>query len=595
MRKLMPGAGLCTLAGFLLAAGTASGQLAPGPDEQFAALAEGFVKDYPMLSPVNATTLGEHRYDDLLDEVSRATRIRTASFLRKYLVELDGIDRDELSRDNQIDAALLKKRIEYRLWLQEKFQNWAWDPTLYTGLAGSSIYGLMARDFAPVEQRLSSVTARLEQLPRFLTQVRVTLKPERVPPVHAETAVRQNPGLKSILDNLVLPEADKLDAKARARLQNAIDGAREALDEHQEWLENDLLPKAQGDFRIGSKLFDQRLAFTLHTPLSRKDIRNRARREYDRVRSEMYALALPLYKAEYPYMQFPDKPGTAMQQVIIRHALEKAYAARPARGQIVSVAREYLEQAERFVRDRDLVTVPDEEVKIIVMPEFQRGVAVAYCDPPGPLAVGQDTFYAVAPLPDDWTETQVQSFLREYNLLSIQDLTIHEAMPGHFLQIAHSNRHPSTLRRMLYSGTFVEGWAVYAERMMIDEGYLDGNPLMRLINLKWYLRTITNALLDQAVHVDGITRDEAMQLMVEGGFQEEREAAAKWVRAQLTSTQLSTYFVGFQEHDDLRREVEQLWGESFSLKRYHDTVLSYGSPPAQFVRAMMLDTPVPER
>lgn len=221
------------------------------------------------------------------------------------------------------------------------------------------------------------------------------------------------------------------------------------------------------------------------------------------------------------------------------------------------------------------------------------GITVAYLDPPGPLDQGQAAFYAVAALPEDWTEQQVNSFLREYNILSIQDLTIHEGVPGHYLQLALSNRHPSTLRSVLWSGPFVEGWAVYAERVMIDEGYLDYDPLMRLINLKWYLRAVTNAIIDSAIHVDGMTRNQAMKLMIEGGFQEEREAAGKWVRAQLTSAQLSTYFVGYQEHIEMRRAVEAEWADEFTLRRYHDQALSYGSPPVKFVRALILGMPIP--
>jgi uncharacterized protein (DUF885 family) len=247
------------------------------------------------------------------------------------------------------------------------------------------------------------------------------------------------------------------------------------------------------------------------------------------------------------------------------------------------------------VIEKNIVTMPDEPVEIIIMPEFQRGVSVAYLDAPGPLDSEQPAFYAVAPLPADWTEEQIQSFLREYNIYSIQDLTIHEGVPGHYLQLALSNRYPSTLRAVLGSGPFIEGWGVYAEQMMISEGYLDHDPLMKLINLKWYLRGITNAIIDSAIHVDGMTRDAAMNLMIEGGFQEEREAAGKWVRAQLSSSQLSTYFVGYQEHIEMRAAVEQAWGDEFTLRRYHDQALSYGSPPVKYVRALMLNEPVPRR
>lgn len=255
-------------------------------------------------------------------------------------------------------------------------------------------------------------------------------------------------------------------------------------------------------------------------------------------------------------------------------------------------ARSTFASAEAFVRSKGFVTVYDDPLEIIAMPEFQRGVALAYCDSPGPLDKGQKTYYAVSPIPDDWSDAQVRSFLREYNNRSIHNLTVHEAMPGHYLQLTHANRYDSTLRAVLASGPFIEGWAVYGERVMVEQGYLDGDPLMRLVQLKWYLRSIANAILDQAVHVEGISRDDAMRLMTRDTFQEEREAAAKWVRVQLTSAQLPTYFVGANEHFALREEAQRRWGDGFTLKRYHDTVLSFGSPPVRYVRALMFDLPM---
>jgi uncharacterized protein (DUF885 family) len=414
-----------------------------------------------------------------------------------------------------------------------------------------------------------------------------------VPEIHAQTAVRQNRGVLSILDNMVRPAMGSLSASQRETLQQSMEKARTAIEEHQIWLEQQLLPNAKGNFRIGAETFERKLAFALHTPLSRQQVRERAEREFHHVRDEMFAVAKTVYAEAYPYTEFPDKPDAVYRQAVIRAALELAYQQLPDRDEIVETTRRQLDRATRFVREKDLVSVPDDPVEIIVMPEFQRGVSVAYCDSPGPLDVGQKTFYAVAPMPAEWTEEQVRTFLREYNLFSLEDLTMHEAMPGHFLQLAHSNRYPSTLRAMLSSGPFIEGWAVYAERLMVDAGYMDNDPLQRLIMLKWYLRAVTNAILDQAIHVDGMSREEAMKLMVEGAFQEEREAALKWVRAQLTSAQLSTYFVGYQEHADLREEAEGQAENEFDLKSYHDRLLSFGSPPVQFVRALMLDLPVP--
>jgi uncharacterized protein (DUF885 family) len=562
-------------------------------DAAFDKLAADYLEALPGLSPVNATLIGDHRHDDRLDQVNRVARENRRDTYRDFRRRLGKLDWDTLSRANQIDADLLLLEVESSLWNLETFAEWAWNPMAYVNLAGSSIYGLMARDFAPIATRLENAAARLEELPRFFRQARGAIDPARVPKIHAETAIQQNPGLNSIIDTMVLPNLGALAPPARARLEAAIETARNAVAEHQNWLEEELLPRATGEFRIGASLFDQKLKFTLNSPLSRREIRLRAENEYDVVRNEMYAIAKELYAKQHPYSSFPDQADEAYKQVIIRAALEQAYQQLPERDGIVDVAKQYLVQATDFVRERNIVTVPDEPIEIIIMPEFQRGVSVAYLDPPGPLDRGQKTFYAVAPLPGDWNDEQVKSFLREYNLLSIQDLTMHEAMPGHYLQLALSNRYPSVLRSVLWSGPFVEGWGVYAERVMIDEGYMEGNPLMRLINLKWYLRAVTNAIIDQAIHVDGMTREAAMKLMIEGGFQEESEAAGKWVRAQLSSTQLSTYFVGYQEHIDMRRAVENAWGDEFTLRRYHDQALSYGSPSVKYVRALMLDEPIP--
>jgi uncharacterized protein (DUF885 family) len=288
----------------------------------------------------------------------------------------------------------------------------------------------------------------------------------------------------------------------------------------------------------------------------------------------------------------PATPTGEQQQGAIAAALEIAYEQQPTRDRVFDTARDAFEQTLNFVKAADFVTVYDDPLEIIPMPEFQRGVALAYCDSPGPLDKGQKTFYAVSPIPPDWNESQVKSFLREYNTRSIYDLTIHEAMPGHYLQLTHANRYDSPLRAVLASGTFIEGWAVYTERLMVEQGFLESDPLMRLIQRKWYLRSIGNAILDQAVHVDGMSREDAMRKMTHDTFQEEREAASKWVRAQLTAAQLPTYFVGMQEHLALREEAEKRWAKGFALKRYHDTVLSYGSPPVRYVRELMFDLPI---
>lgn len=564
----------------------------PTADQQFEALAERYLKESPEQSPVGATALGDHRFDDRLDDVSAEGWQARLTFTEIYLAALEPIDRTKLSRANQVDALLLIHDLQYDRWKYQTLQDYRWNPLIYTRIAGDGLHNLLARDFAPASERLKNVGNRLDELPRFLAQVREVLEPARVPKVFAETAVKQNAGLISMLEGEITVQIAALPADEQEPLLASVAKARSAVSQHQIWLEKRLMPESAGDFRLGPELYDQKLSYALFSPLSRQEIRTRAESELAATRSAMYEIATAVLKGRKGAPKTPGKPSASQQQQAIKAALEIAYAERPKRDAVLDTARATLVDATRFVRDRNIVAVPDEPLEIIVMPEFQQGVALAYCDSPGPLEAGQKTFYAVSPIPAQWSRAQTDSFLREYNTRSIHNLTIHEAMPGHYLQLAHSNKYPSTLRKVLSSGPFIEGWAVYTERVMIDQGYMNGDPLMRLIQLKWYLRTIVNALLDQAVHVDGISREAAMKLMTESGFQEEREAAGKWTRAQLTSAQLPVYFVGAQEHIALRAEAEQRAGAAFSMREYHDKVLSFGSPPVRFARQLLFDLPV---
>ena len=564
----------------------------PTPDQQFESLAQRYLRESRELEPVDATALGDHRFDDRVDDVSAAGWQAQVSFIERQVAALDAIDGTALSRPNQVDALLLRHALEYQRWRIQSLEEWRWNPLIYTRIAGDALYSLLARDFAPAPQRLKNLGKRLDELPRFLTQVREVLVPARVPKVHAETAVKQNAGLISLLDGELARQIATLSAADQENLRASVARARSALSQHQIWLEKRLTPEAAGDFRLGQQLYEQKLRLALFSPLSRQEIRARAESQLAATRAEMYGIARDVLKGRRGAPPLPANPSAAQQQRAIRAALDLASAERPPRDGVLQAARAALVDTTNFVREKNLVTLPQEPLEIIEMPAFKQGVALAYCDAPGPLEAGQKTLYAVSPIPATWTRAQTDSFLREYNSRSIRNLTVHEAMPGHYLQLAHANRYPSTLRAVLGSAPFVEGWAVYAERLMVDQGYGGDDPLMRLVQLKWYLRSIVNALLDQAVHVDGINRAAAMKLMTESGFQEEREAAGKWTRAQLTSAQLSVYFVGALEHFALRAEAEQRAGGSFNLRGYHDAVLSFGAPPVRFARELMFDLPI---
>src|SRR5262245_4128464 len=376
----------------------------PTPEQQFEALAKRYLLEVPEQSPANATGLGDHRFDARLDDVSAAGWQSRVVFDELYLDALSPIDRTKLSRANQLDALLLKHSLEYDRWRLQTLESWRWDPRIYTRIAGGAINDRLVREFAPLPERLANIGARLDEMPRFLAQVREVLEPARVPKIHAETAARQNQGLISLLDGEITKQAESLPADAQEKLKASIAKARSALSQHQIWLEKRLTPEAKGDFRLGAQLYDQKLSLALFSPLTRQQIREQAEAELAATHQAMYDIARavlkdPKIKKKRGAPPTPDKPSGEQMRRAIRAALEIAYAERPSRDGVLDAARAALTDATNFVRDKQIVTLPTEPLEIIEMPEINQGVALAYCDSPGPLDAGQKTFYAVSPIP----------------------------------------------------------------------------------------------------------------------------------------------------------------------------------------------------
>ena len=555
------------------------GPQAPSQDAAFVALAERYVEELLETHPEFATALGDHRYDGRLNDYSLAAVERNVATARDYLQALEAIDAERLSADNAVDLAILENSVRFGIWSAEVLREHEWNPMRYG--TGDALYALLARDFAPLETRLASLRQRLEGVPAVVAEARRNL--ENPPRVHTETAIRQNDGTVA----LIRRELDEFVAAApamREELAPAREAAAAALEEYGRWLREDLLPRSDGEFRIGEERYRAKLAYTLHSDLSMEEILARAERRLAELQDELYETALPLYRASRPAATAAQE---ADRRAVVRAVLDELADSHPTDRSIVDDARRSLEDVTRFTRERALVTVPEEPLRIIVMPEFRRGVSTAYCDSPGPLERNGETFYAIAPTPESWSAERKLSLYREYNDFMLQDLTVHEAIPGHYLQIAHSNRlrAPTMIRSIFASGTFVEGWAVYAEQVMVEHGY--GGARLKMQQLKMLTRAVINAILDQKIHAGSMTEPEAMAMMLKRGYQEDGEAAGKWIRAQLTSAQLSTYFVGIAEHNDMRDAWVERNGPIEDWQAYHDQVLSHGSPPVRFVRRLL--------
>lgn len=547
-------------------------------DAQFEALAKRIIDGYLRLNPEGATQLGDHRFDDRLSDLSLKGLAEQRAWTKAQRAELAAIPETRLSPENQVDRAILRDQLDGALFQLDSLKSWQWNPLAYN--PGDAIYGLLSRDFAPLPERMKSVKARLLLIPGLLESAKANLK--NPPRIYTETAIQQFQGALGMVRGDVGESAAQ--AGMKDELAPAQDKAAKALEGFIAWMESDLLPRSKGDFRVGKENFRKELRCTLNSDLSMEEILQRAETGLKTTKAEMFEVAKPLFASYFPGRTETDP------NAVIKAVLDKIAEKRPTNGTIVALATDDLKQATAFVRDHALVSVPDEPVKIIVMPEYQRGVAVAYCEAPGPLEAHGSTFFAISPTPADWKPERVQSFFKEYNEAMVQDLTVHEAMPGHYLQLAHSNafKAPTLVRGIFTSGLFAEGWAVYGEQLMARAGY--GGPEVRMEQLKMRLRVIINAILDQKIHTQGMTEQQALDLMEHEGFQEEGEAVGKWRRACLSSTQLSTYFVGASEMDDIRAAAEAKAARDkapFDQKAFHDRLLSFGSPAPKYARRLM--------
>ncbi|MFE7873990.1 DUF885 domain-containing protein [Micromonospora humida] len=534
----------------------------------FVPLAERIVEAVLESRPGFATSAGDHRYDDRLPDLSAPAVAADQAMLREAADALAEVDADSLDVEEQVDHALLAALVDRELFERSEIRAFEWDPLVHN--PGPLLHALLARPYAPVEQRLAHLVGRLTAVPDAMATARATLRD--MPRVHAETAVGQFAGSAALIRDevpLLLAQAPAL----AGTVEPAATAAIAALDEFVGWLRAGLAADTGPgrDPRLGRRRWEARLWHTLDTELGAAEVQRRAWANLDRVTAEIRAAAVELV-------------GGPADDETVRRALDLLAAEHPDDHSIVDLASVTLDEAVDFVRAHDLVSLVDDPCVIQEMPEFARGVAVAYCDSPGPLEPADlPTFYCIAPTPADWPAHRVDSFYREYNDHMIRNLTVHEAMPGHFLQLAHARRYagPTRVRALTESGVFIEGWAVYTEELMAGLGF--GGLPVRLQQLKMQLRMTINALLDQLVHCDQMTEADALALMTERGFQEEGEAAGKWRRALLTSTQLSTYFVGYSEMADIAAARPA----GVPLRRWHDAMLAHDCPPPRHLRTLL--------
>jgi uncharacterized protein (DUF885 family) len=580
----------------------------------FSSRLDDLLTEFFRLNPTFATAIGEHAHDDRWPDLTDAGRAERMAFTDRWLATLGAMT--DLSPDEVIDRDLLVGELEAARFADTDLREDAWNPLDWVYLIGDGLFNLSAREFAPLADRLASTAGRLERLPAVLNAARATLVGHAGRPVgrfQTETALKQLPGIGELIgDALAAAEGaaptDPAVAAIQPRLVAAADAARADVAGFETHLREAVLPRSEGDGRLGRDTFAAKMRHTMRSEtLTPARIMVGAEREYIAVRSEMVRLARELWPTWCSGQPVPNDEGSLVRGVLDAVALEH-----PKADDLLDFCRAENARIEAFSAENDLIGLADEPLVIQWTPVFLRAFGGAMLSSPGPLDKGQKAFFAITPMPDDWSDEQRESNLREDNDRMLRLLTIHEAVPGHYLQGVYANRCPSLVRTIFASGLFAEGWAVYVTQVMMDVGYGADDPALLLVHWKFYLRAIINAIIDARIHCDGMTEEEAVALMVDGGFQEHAEARAKFDRARLSSTQLSTYFAGSLEMWDVEREVRRRaaiasgdargadavpeprvvggFGETpgFSYRPYLESVLAHGTPPTSLLRRILL-------
>ncbi len=554
--------------------------IAQDADAKLDAFFRSHLEESFRMRPLEATMLGDHRFDHLMDDISADARKGWLEHYRKQLTRLpQEVAYDKLSRNGQIDFEILKDELLRNIWLAENTRPFEEDPRTYGNYISDSVYTLLTQSTLPKETNLKNAISRIAEIPRIVKTARETLRDS--PPSILETAILQNRGAIGLYEKGIFElagESPQLD-----QLRTVCAAAVTALNEHQVFLEDSRRLRANGEWRLGRERFAQKLELVLNAGMNADQVLADAEQEFVRVQREMYVVSRQLWSQYAPGKVLPpdDDAGRRETIAIVTRAVSQEHGTPDA---LITDARATVGKIQEFIRAKDILRLPEpDRCQVIEMPEFRRGNSLAYLESALPLDPSGISSYAVSPPPADWGPDRVRSFLEEYNQHMLQVLTIHEAYPGHYVQLEYSNRCPSLIRKVLQSGVFIEGWAVYTEQMMLDQGYGDGSLPLRLNQLKFYLRAVANTILDHKMHCTEMTDEEAFQFLTEGAYQSEGEAKLKIIRAKQSSTQLSTYFVGRMAHYRLRQQIQREMGEAFELGRFHEAVLDHGSVPMKYL------------
>ena len=571
---------------------------------KFARLAETFMKESLALSPSTASQAGYHQHkdektgkavflDSVLDDLSLSGIAKQKAFYESWRSKLrKEVPLAALAPEDAADWQLIDDQISLQLLEFNKIQNYKHNPASAVELIGSSLFQPLTEDYAPKEVRLAHILSRVSQIPRFLKGVKPYLN--NCDPVYVRAAVEENDGNLELIEKTIAAEIPP-DSTLKAEFDRVAPPALAALKNFSVWM-NDVLAKQKCDrsWRLGKGLYAEKFKYVMESNLTPESVLQDAEKDLAKVRSEMLELALPMHKSMYPdHSEHADLSAHDLENRIISEVLTRISDEHPKRQDLQEAVEADLEGIKQFIREKKIVSLSQRDnLKVTPTPVFQRGVlSVAAFHSAPPLNPKAEAQYWVTPIEDSVPEDRAESKLREYNNFALKWLTIHEALPGHYIQFEHLNNIKPEWRRLLRSlcgnGAYIEGWAEYIAQVMMDEGYMGNDPRFRMVMRKIRLRLLCNAILDIKMHTMSMSEEEALKLMTTEAFQTQAEADGKLRRAKLTSTQLPTYYVGLREWLAFRKRYEESAGKNFDMLDFHNRALDEGPLPVSLVEKLI--------
>jgi len=526
--------------------------------------------------PTEATAQGFHQHDKELEDYSAAGKARQIRGLKEFLGRFQRFDRAGLAANDAADLDFVVSSIRSSLLELESIQSWRKDPDTYTSGVTNSIFLIMKRNYAPADERLAAVIARERQIPKAFDEARLNLK--NPPKIYTQIALEQLPDVADFFRKDV-PEAfssvtdPRLLADFKAANQNVI----AALESYEKYLKTEVLPHANGDFRIGAENYRKKLLYDEMVDIPLDRLLQIGYADLHRNQDWMKKVAAEI------------SPGASVQQV-----LEEVQRGHPAPNQLLQAFQDSLAGIREFIEQKKILTIPTGAPPVVEeTPPFERATTEASLDTPGAYETKDKKALFNVTTPDPkWTPERTEDWMKMFNNAIIPNTSVHEVYPGHFVQFLWIINNPSKVRKLLYCSSNAEGWAHYDEQMMLDEGYGNGDPKMRIGQLEDALLRDARYIVGIEMHTGNMTLDQAKEFFIKEGYQTESVAEVEMKRGTSDPTYL-VYTLGKLQILKLRADYEKMRGKDFSLQEFHDKFLAQGGVPLKIIRKAMLGNDSP--